>query len=362
MFRIDNPTAVPSLPLVPPSGTPGFWTNGDQLTALPPTHVDDWWLNMVQEEILTVVTKAGLTPNKSDNTQLWQALTRRAPRLVLEAATTFYVNGNPGAGSDLNDGLTPATAWATIQHACNYLLANVDFNFQVVTLQIADCATPYSSFNLAGIPVGCFATSQLLIAGNLANPANVAIRGTVTNIPACLFFNSALATIQGVTLTNTGASGGAFTQCITSASNAQVVVKNVIFGATPGGDHMRSDLGGHIQLSGNYTISGGAQNHMVAGTLGYLGNAGLGGAIGGVLPPPITITLTGNPTFSNAFVWCTENALVLVAAGNTSYVGTAVGKRYAVDTNGTIVSAGGANFYPGTIAGTADATTGGVYA
>ena len=208
MFRIDNPTAVPSLPLAPPVGTPGFWTNGDELSGLKPTHVDDWFLNMLQEELYTVVTKAGLTPNKADNTQLWQALTLRAPRMVLNRATTFYVNGNPGAGSDVADGLTAATAWATIQHACNYLLEFVDFNFQVVTLQIADCGTPYGSFNLAGIPVGCFATSQLLISGNLANPANVVVQSAIAGVPAALFFNSAIATVQGFTITNTGGPTG----------------------------------------------------------------------------------------------------------------------------------------------------------
>ena len=364
MFRIDNPTAVPSLPLVPPVGTPGFFTKGDELTALKPTHVDDWFLNMLQEELYTVVTRAGLTPNKNDNTQLWQALQLRAPRMVLHQATTFYVNGNPGAGSDLNDGLTPATAWATLQHACNYLLSNVDFNFQVVTLQIADCGTAYGSFNLAGIPVGCYATSQFLITGNLANPANVTVQSATAGVPAFMAFNSAICTVQGFTVVNTGgATGGStFTSGIVSASNAQVVVQNMRFGSCVNGSHMLGDLGGHIQLSGNYTVVGPAQAHLFVGTLGYIGNAGLGGAIGGSLPPPIVITVTGNPTFSVAFALGTSNGLMLVGSNNTSFTGTAVGKHYQVDSNACIdTNNSGATFFPGSLPVTADSTTGGVY-
>jgi hypothetical protein len=82
MFRIDNSTSVPARPLTPGPGTGGYFTNGDPNTALQPTVVDDWWMNQVQEEILTVIVNAGFTPNKLDTTQLWQAIHAIATGIV----------------------------------------------------------------------------------------------------------------------------------------------------------------------------------------------------------------------------------------------------------------------------------------
>lgn len=74
MFRIDNSTSVATLPITPVAATGRFFTNGNPVSGIPATVVDDWWTNMIQEEIITVVINAGLTPNKFDRTQLWQAI------------------------------------------------------------------------------------------------------------------------------------------------------------------------------------------------------------------------------------------------------------------------------------------------
>lgn len=74
MFRIDNSTSVATLPITPVAGTGRFFTNGNPVSGIPATVVDDWWTNMIQEEIITVVINAGLAPNKFDRTQLWQAI------------------------------------------------------------------------------------------------------------------------------------------------------------------------------------------------------------------------------------------------------------------------------------------------
>lgn len=74
MFRIDNSTSVATLPITPVAGTGRYFTNGNPVSGIPATVVDDWWTNMIQEEIITVVINAGLTPSKVDRTQLWQAI------------------------------------------------------------------------------------------------------------------------------------------------------------------------------------------------------------------------------------------------------------------------------------------------
>jgi microcystin-dependent protein len=74
MFRIDNPSAVAVRPTPGPPGQPGFFTNGNPALAQEATIVDDWWANSIQEEILTVIEQAGLVPNKSSVSQLFEAL------------------------------------------------------------------------------------------------------------------------------------------------------------------------------------------------------------------------------------------------------------------------------------------------
>jgi len=86
MYRIDNSSAVPTMPAVGPAGTPGFFTDGNPAAALEATIVDGWWCNILQEEILTVVTAAGIAPNKASHTQLYEAL------------NTLYAGGTPVTG------------------------------------------------------------------------------------------------------------------------------------------------------------------------------------------------------------------------------------------------------------------------
>ena len=70
------------------------------------TEVTALWLNMTQEEILKVITEAGLVPNEGDWTQLWQALqilglsseSRRRSWLAVISMTLSSAPGAPSAG------------------------------------------------------------------------------------------------------------------------------------------------------------------------------------------------------------------------------------------------------------------------
>jgi len=77
MYRIDNATAATALP-APASTGPrpnGYFTKGNPSTGTPATIVDDDWANAVQEEICNVIEGAGLTLSKTDNKQLYNAIT-----------------------------------------------------------------------------------------------------------------------------------------------------------------------------------------------------------------------------------------------------------------------------------------------
>ena len=72
------------------------------------------------------------------------------------------------------------------------------------------------------------------------------------------------------------------------------------------------------------------------------------------------VTVTSNPAFANAFAAASAHGSISV--DGIAFAGTATGKRYNATTGGLIDTYGaGANFLPGSIAGTADASTFGLY-
>lgn len=74
MFRIDDATAATTLPVPETAGTPGFFTEGNAAAGTPATNVRASFLNMMQEELMSVLTAAGLTPSKATYNQLLTAL------------------------------------------------------------------------------------------------------------------------------------------------------------------------------------------------------------------------------------------------------------------------------------------------
>jgi microcystin-dependent protein len=143
MFRIDNPTAIPNLPLPGPPGEPGFFTNGNPAAALEATIVDDWWCNAIQEEILTVILQAGIDPDKHSTTQLFEALNKlylgqedfsayltiaayrawQAPRRTANSSTA-YTATYPIAPGALTDGMVHLLEF----HVANGAAATLNVN------------------------------------------------------------------------------------------------------------------------------------------------------------------------------------------------------------------------------------------
>lgn len=74
MHRVDHPTATASVPTPDPVGTPGFFTKGNPVLAIPATRVTQDWLNAVQEEIANAVEREGLPLDKGDRFQLSKVL------------------------------------------------------------------------------------------------------------------------------------------------------------------------------------------------------------------------------------------------------------------------------------------------
>lgn len=82
MHRIDTSTATPD----------NKFTEGDPAVPVAATTVSAAWLNAVQEELVAVITGAGLELKKSDNGQLWQAISQ----LITNAKPGLATKAKPG--------------------------------------------------------------------------------------------------------------------------------------------------------------------------------------------------------------------------------------------------------------------------
>jgi hypothetical protein len=177
------------------------------------------------------------------------------PRIVLPGATTFYVATN---GSDANDGLTPATAWATFAHAMAVITGQIDFGGQTVTLQaVAGHAAFTSTLNITPWVGG----GAFIFDG--ANGGN-----TTTNNPCIAVGPGALP--GPVTVQNTGvlsASGNNGTGTVSGIQHkggGKLLLSNVNFGACPFAGLWLSGSGGgspEVSFIGSSvnTISGNSQ-------------------------------------------------------------------------------------------------------
>ena len=93
MFRNDDPTAVASAPAdtAPTGSTPGYFTNGAPASGEPGTIVPDWWLNQIQEENMSILGAAEVTPEKGVNNQVLTSL-----NTLFGITNNLAARGTPG--------------------------------------------------------------------------------------------------------------------------------------------------------------------------------------------------------------------------------------------------------------------------
>jgi hypothetical protein len=432
MFRTDVPTAVGTLPTPAAPGTPGFFSNGNPALGIPSTIVDQDWANRMQEEVMSVLTSAGITPVKSNYSQLLAGILaagilndvspavnvlvanptipfvglvigtqgvivpaftntgpstlnvsssgalavlrpdgtvvqpgdlpagRRLPiiydgtawRLVnwptrVRLAQNLTLFCNAQTGSDNNTGLTLGTAFQTLSGVYNYIYQNYDVTGFVVTVQCSGNFT--NSLNAQNVIVGATVPSSIVF--NFAAGSTVA----VTNDSAFKAFNPGVGyiisgtTASAVTVSATG-SGVNQGYGVLAANDAQIFYSGVNFGACATGHNFVSGFG-IINKSGPYTISGNAPAH----------DQNNGGEI---LYAATTVTLTGTPAFSTAFINAFSSGAQVNVAGVT-FTGSATGTRFNVTLNASLFTNGSqalvsTAYIPGNANGVA--TNGGVFA
>ena len=88
MQRVTDPSVSATLPAPSSTGSPGYYTSGDAAAGVAATIVTKDWLNGIQEELLALITAAGLTPDIANNAQILQALRSGALTYSVDTSTT----------------------------------------------------------------------------------------------------------------------------------------------------------------------------------------------------------------------------------------------------------------------------------
>lgn len=258
-------------------------------------------------------------------------------RETLTEARTYHVDDT--GSSDANDGRSASTAFATIQKAVNTVAA-LDRSTFAVTISVA---------------AGTYNESVTLKDSPGSEPINLTGSGIATctiNNPtggAACITKSGGATpwiVSGFKFTRTTAGNG-----VVALNGAQITLNTPFeFGAFTGAFQIVMQFGGKVFLAPPYTISGGAAIHIFGALTGG------GGLSGGGL-----ITISGSPTFADAWVVGDGSGVSINLAGATfsPTTGAFTGSRFRVTNNAHINAIGGDNFIPGSAAGTR--TNGGIY-
>ena len=258
------------------------------------------------------------------------------PRERLSANHTYYVRTD---GNDSNTGLVnnAGGAFLTIQKAIDAAAA-LDTSIYDVTIQVGNGTYTITSALTAKAITGA---GLITIIGDETTPTNVIIDG---NAFTSIFNSVAIPTtykLKGFQLKSSTAN---VTLGILSSNNSYVEFQNLNFG-TGLTQQIRAADGGMIKCTGIYTISGGGSNHITC--------------VGGFIRVQgTTITVTGTPAFSEAFI--NMGYLSVGILNSITFSGSATGVRYLVTMNSAIYTGGGgANYFPGDSAGSA--ATGGQY-
>ncbi|WP_176077508.1 hypothetical protein [Burkholderia dolosa] len=272
-------------------------------------------------------------------TQPQQAVQYSQVRIRLDSPLTLYVSSS---GSDSNSGLTSGTPFATLNRAYSVLQQNYDLNGFTATIQVANGAYT-AGLNAAGPIVGSLGSASVIVQGNVATPANVTI--TVGTSQNCFSASKgAQYQVQGFTLSAGTAGQGIF---VSDSLSWIDCFTGMVFGAMPSGAHLNSG-GGPIRMIASYSVTGGASVHALASNPSSLIQIANG----------TTVTLSGTPAFSTAFV--NAGYLGLVTASGVTFSGSATGARYSATANGVVNSGGaGANYFPGSTVG--NTASGGQY-
>ncbi len=270
-------------------------------------------------DMLISAYMAGLMASASA-AALVAALVGNGVREVLSANRTYYVRSD---GNNSNTGLADSAggAFLTIQRAMD-VIATIDLNGYTVTVQVRDGT--FAGFTVP-VTVGQATVARLVIQGNSSTPANVAITSAIG------FGPGARATIKDMAITSSGHG------LVADGAGAACAFGNIAFGACTNAQIYVAS-GATVTMTGNCSFAGGGQVRVWARWNAVY------------VEEFRTCTYVGTPAYSVANMYILSGARVSSAV--STQTGSATGTRYSVNGNALAeTGGGGANFYPGSVAG-----------
>jgi hypothetical protein len=264
----------------------------------------------------------------ANNAPVPSALGFTVEKVKLAANRTFYVNTSTGSATSF--GIYSGNPCQTLQQAYDQIAKYFDLNGFTATISIANGT--YSAGVNAVQPV---TGGRCIFVGGGG--------GTVFSGAGTPFIANAGTDIEVQSVNLSPASG----DCVAADGGLLRIGTGVIFGTTPG-SHAVADNGGIVRATAAYYINGGSIAHFRA-------------RHGGKIVSSVAATLLASVSITNFAE--TKECGVINAVGASYSLGafTVTGTRYNAVLNGVIdTNGGGANFFPGTIAGTT--ATGGQYA
>lgn len=253
------------------------------------------------------------------------ALNRKRVLPASVSQLTLYVRTD---GNDANDGSanSAAKAFATIAGALTYA-KRYDLNGKSLKIKLGLAGT-YAIATL--IDQTTFSGSSLVIEGDTAAQASYVLTSYVA-------FSKVNVSLAGLTINNAVSMGATILYLLSGAS---VDITNVTLSYTGTGlaNHIAAQFTSTLTINGGCIISGSAfaaVNLSTGSTATLLAN----------------LTVSGTPAFSNCF--CRATQCSVWRSSGVTISGAATGTRYNADLNGVLsTSGGGANFFPGSVAGT----------
>lgn len=273
----------------------------------------------LESPTLTGVPLAPTAPVGTDTTQIaTTAFVQTATRELLTADRTYYV---ATTGNDTTGDGSSGNPWATIQHTYDYITTNVDTAGYTVTIQLAD-GTYSAGVYISNTFVGDGST---IIQGNTGNQDAVYI-----SAESAVYLNSPASNIttRYLKVLKLKCDAGSLTY------------NNIDFVGSIYHIEGRGTLT-RIFGQGVSTISSSCLCHI------WMGSGAYGVFYGG------SITLSGTPAFSSAFIF--SDVFVYAEFGANTFTGSATGTRYGLY-NISILRLGGSTL-PGDVAGSYDSTS-----
>lgn len=281
---------------------------------------------------------AGMAAFGYDGTRFQLVWSQRQPGapIYLQAARDYYVGG--AGASDSNDGLSLGTPFATLQKAED-TAAGFNLNGNSINIHVAGGAT-YA-------PVTFRAISGAGSVNYIASAANCVIAGVSASSVTAADCGRAH-TMSGFTYTAAGTYiSDPMLGLHVSGTGSHVSINNATWGACAGG-HYSVEQGGTLILTGTETVTGGC----VGSTGGNGAHANVANSATLQTPGAVALSITTAVSFAAGWFTAAGCALGQMLYSSVSGAGNVTGQRYNVGTNAVInTNGGGANYYPGTIAG-----------